>query len=146
MSRPDSPPAALTAETRRLLIAAAQDARAFAYAPYSHYSVGAALLTRDNRIFGGCNIENASFGGTICAERTALVKAISEGEYHFSALAVVTENGGAPCGICRQMLYEFAPDLLVIIADETGHVHHEMPLRALLPLGFGPAELSDESR
>ncbi|MCC7208235.1 MAG: cytidine deaminase [Anaerolineae bacterium] len=146
MSRPDRGPVSLSDETRRLLIAAALDARARAYAPYSHYAVGAALLARDNRIFGGCNIENASFGGTICAERTALVKAISEGEYHFRALAVVTENGGAPCGICRQMLYEFAPDLLVIIADETGRIHHEMPLRALLPLGFGPDELPDNAR
>lgn len=146
MTRPERTPVTLTADTRRLLIAAAQDARARAYAPYSRYAVGAALLTRDNRIFGGCNVENASYSVTICAERTALVKAVSEGEYHFAALAVVTENGGAPCGVCRQMLFEFAPDLLVIIADETGLVHHEVPLRGLLPLGFGPAELTDGSR
>lgn len=145
MSHPHSPPAILTADTRRLLIAAAQDARARAYVPYSHYAVGAALLARDNRIFGGCNVENASFGATICAERTALVKAVSEGEYHFAALAVVTEDGGAPCGLCRQVLFEFAPDLHVIIADETGRVRHEMPLHALFPLGFRPAALSGDS-
>jgi cytidine deaminase len=143
MTRPERTSATLTEETRRLLLGAAQDARARAYAPYSHYTVGAALLTRNNHIYGGCNVENASYGATICAERTALVKAISEGEYNFSALAVVTENGAAPCGLCRQMLYEFAPDLLVIIADETGRVHHEMPLHALLPLGFGPAKLAE---
>ena len=128
-------------QERQALIKAAQAARQYAYAPYSHYSVGAALLTTAGEIITGCNVENASYGGTICAERTAAVKAISVGQRDFTAIAVVTANGGAPCGICRQFLYEFAPELLVIIADEAGTVHAEMSLNALLPRGFSPHSL-----
>ena len=112
-----------------------------AYAPYSNYPVGAALITPDGQIFTGCNIENATYPAGICAERTALVKAVSEGVHHFSAIAVVTKAGGSPCGICRQMLYEFAPDLRVVIADINGTIHHDRSLRELLPLGFSGTDL-----
>ncbi|MGB1287051.1 MAG: cytidine deaminase, partial [Aggregatilineales bacterium] len=112
-----------------------------AYAPYSNFKVGAALRSASGKVYSGCNVENASYPAGICAERTALVKAISEGQRTFSMIAIVTANGGSPCGICRQMLYEFAPELRVILADMTGTIHHESTLSALLPLGFGPASL-----
>jgi cytidine deaminase len=128
-------------DMRRKLIEVAQAARQRAYCPYSHYAVGAALLSADGLIFTGCNVENASFGGTICAERTALVKAVSEGVQQFSAITVVTDNGGAPCGICRQVLYEFGPEMLVIMAETGGRIVHECPLNELLPFGFGPQQL-----
>jgi len=112
-----------------------------AYIPYSDYPVGAALQATDGTIYHGCNIESASYPATICAERTALVKAVSEGVREFTAIAVVTENGGSPCGVCRQMMYEFAPDMTVIIADMQGKIHHVLPLSDLLPHGFGPSSL-----
>jgi cytidine deaminase len=127
--------------TRQRLIAAAQEVRQYAYAPYSHYAVGAALLTVDGAIFTGCNVENATYGATVCAERTAVFKAVSEGVRTFTAIAVVTSNAGSPCGICRQVLYEFSPEMTVIMADTAGRVRHEGPLRDLLPLGFGPSDL-----
>lgn len=123
------------------LIQQAIEASQNAYIPYSNYRVGAALRATDGTVFTGCNVENASYPATICAERTALVKAISEGARTFTHIVVVTVNGGAPCGVCRQMLYEFAPDLTVIIADATGNIHHTTPLSALLPHGFGPSKL-----
>ncbi|MCS7219974.1 MAG: cytidine deaminase [Anaerolineae bacterium] len=104
------------------LIAAAQAARAHSYSPYSRYAVGAAVLTRAGQVFTGCNIENASYGATVCAERVALWKAVSEGERDFEAIAIVTDNGGSPCGICRQVMVEFAPTMKVIIADTSGNV------------------------
>ncbi len=112
-----------------------------AYIPYSHYPVGAALRAVDGRVYSGCNVENAAYPSTICAERTALVKAVSEGQREFDVLVVVTRNGGSPCGTCRQMLYEFAPQLRVIIADLEGQIHADLALADLLPLGFGPAKL-----
>jgi cytidine deaminase len=112
-----------------------------AYAPYSGYHVGAALLATNGMIFTGCNVENATYPAGICAERTALVKAISEGVREFSTIAVVTRAGGSPCGICRQMMYEFAPQLRVIIADMNGTIHHDLPLTDLLPLGFNGSDL-----
>jgi cytidine deaminase len=126
---------------RQKLIEAAQAARQRAYCPYSHYAVGAALLSADGVIFTGCNVENTSYGGTICAERTAVVKAVSEGVRQFVAVAVVTENGVSPCGLCRQVLYEFGPAMLVIMADAGGRIVHECVLTELLPLGFGPEQL-----
>lgn len=112
-----------------------------AYAPYSGYHVGAALLAEDGQIFMGCNVENATYPAGICAERTALVKAISEGVRDFTVIAVVTRGGGTPCGICRQMLYEFAPQLRVIIADMNGTIHHDLSLKELLPHGFSGSDL-----
>lgn len=107
-----------------------------AYAPYSGFKVGAALLTEDGRVYSGVNIENSSYGATICAERTAFVKAISEGEKQFTAIAVYAEGEEAiPCGICRQFMYEFAPEIMVI----TGTSRDELNVRTLtelLPVGF----------
>ena len=133
----------LSDETRQRLIAAAAEARANAYVPYSHYPVGAAILTASGAVITGCNVENASFGATICGERTATVKAVSQGEREFQAIAIVTNNGASPCGICRQVLYEFAPEMTVILADEQGEVCWEGPLTELLPLGFGPKKLAE---
>ena len=113
-----------------------------AYAPYSNFPVGAALLAADGTIYTGCNVENASFPATICAERAALVKAISEGQREFTSIVVVTRSGGSPCGICRQMLYEFAPDLNVIVATLDGDVLYEVLLQDMLTHGFGPKELA----
>jgi cytidine deaminase len=125
----------------RTLIRAAIAAARNAYAPYSHYPVGAALRAADGTIYTGCNVENASYSATICAERTALVKAVSEGQRQFEAIAVITDTGGFPCGTCRQMLYEFAPNLRVIIAKPDGEILHDMPLSELLMHGFGPVHL-----
>lgn len=113
------------------------------YVPYSKFPVGAALLCEDGAVFTGCNVENAAYGSTICAERTALVKAVSEGRRSFTALAVVgrSEDYCWPCGACRQMLYEFAPDLTVLVARGDG-AYVKLPLHELLPHGFGPASLS----
>ena len=117
-------------------------ARERAYAPYSGFAVGAALLAADGRIFTGCNVENASYGLTICAERTALFKAISEGARKFEAIAIACGKGPcAPCGACRQVLHEFAPDLPVIMADAAGREVREARLGELLPEGFGPKSL-----
>lgn len=124
------------------LIDLAVAATEHAYVPYSHYPVGAALLAADGTIYTGCNVENAAYPATICAERTALVKAVSEGQRQFEAIAVVTDNGGSPCGLCRQMLYEFAPDLRVIVANRDGQVLYEHALSDLLPHGFGPVDLN----
>ncbi len=124
------------------LVASASAALLQAYAPYSNYRVGAALRTKDGNVFTGCNVENAAYPACICAERTALVKAVSEGYRQFSAIAVVTRNGGFPCGLCRQMLYEFAPNMRVFIGDPSGQVLHDVVLKDLLPHGFGPQELN----
>jgi len=131
-------------EKNTYLIHKAISARGKAYAPYSGYSVGAALLTADGEIYEGCNIENAAYGLCMCAERTAVFKAVSEGARNFTAIAVATENGGSPCGSCRQVLREFAPDLTVIITDTAGNFR-ETTLAELLPDSFGPEHLpSDE--
>lgn len=116
------------------------------YVPYSHFPVGAALLCADSTVFTGCNIENAAYGPTICAERTALVKAVSEGHRDdLVKLAVVGRSKDYcwPCGVCRQMLYEFAPDLTVLVARGDGDFV-TLPLRELLPHGFGPESLAQK--
>ena len=113
------------------------------YAPYSKFPVGAALLCKDGTVFTGCNVENAAYGSTICAERTALVKAVSEGHRDdWVAMAIVgnSEQPCWPCGACRQMLYEFCPDLTLLVAGED-RSFHRMKLSALLPHGFGPRHL-----
>ncbi len=134
--------------TDKELIRAAFKARENAYAPYSHFLVGAALLTKDGQVFTGCNIENAAYSVTCCAERTALFKAVSEGVREFEAIAIVGSMQGevnkevtAPCGPCRQALYEFGgPELRVLMAkSEEDYI--EMSLGQLLPLGFGPSNL-----
>ncbi len=119
------------------LIALAKEAMQFSYSPYSHFKVGAALLAKDGRVFQGCNIENASYGVSNCAERTALFKAVSEGVREFTTIAIAAEKSMAwPCGICRQALNEFAPNLRVIVA--CGDERDEAPLYELLPHSFGP--------
>ena len=128
-------------ETRQKLINQAANARQWAYVPYSHYAVGAALLTASGRVYEGVNIENAAYPVTVCGERVAVFKAVSEGEREFEAIAVVTSNGGTPCGSCRQVLSEFGLDTLVIIADETGKIHQELTVGQLLPGAFSPASL-----
>ena len=102
---------------RAALVRAAQKARQRAYAPYSGYTVGAALLTADGHLITGCNVENAVYPAVICAERVAVTKAVSEGQREFVAIAVATRNGGTPCGICRQVLHEFAPHIIVLMVD-----------------------------
>ena len=131
----------LTDELRTKLIEVAIDARKWAYAPYSNYLVGAALLTTSGRIYDGVNVENAAYPTTICAEQAAIVKAVSEGERNFVAMAVITTNGGFPCGYCRQVLAEFGLDTTVIIADSEGKVYREASVGELLPEAFGPSYL-----
>jgi len=123
------------------LIERAREARTRAYAPYSEYPVGAALLSSAGQIFEGANVENAAYGSTMCAERIAAFTAVTSGERAFEAIAVVTENGGAPCGACRQVLSEFGEDLLVIVADAEGKIHLETKLKDLLSHAFGPQDL-----
>ncbi len=118
------------------LFRSARDVLKNAYVPFSHFQVGAALLTEEGEVFTGVNVENSSYGGTICAERTACVKALSEGYRNFTAIAIASSGGTAfPCGICRQFLYEFAPDLIVILGDDEDHLM-QYTLRELLPEGF----------
>lgn len=122
------------------LLALAREAMKRSYSPYSHYPVGAALLCADGRIFQGCNIENASFGLTNCAERTAMFKAVSEGATEFTAIAIAsTISAPWPCGACRQVLNEFAPGIRVLVTWDGGQ--DEMSLNDLLPHGFGPKSL-----
>ena len=126
------------------LVEAARLARQSAYAPYSHFAVGAAVLTRSGKVVTGCNIENASFGLTVCAERVAIWKAVSEGETNFLALAVVTSIDGSPCGACRQVMAEFALDMPVIIAD-LQQVHRIATVAELLPGAVTPDDLRNAS-
>lgn len=134
---------------RRELIDIALEARQMAYTPYSHHKVGAALLTKDGKVYRGCNIESASYTPSNCAERTAFFKAVSEGEREFEAIAIV---GGfedspvlrlcAPCGVCRQVMMEFCdPETFeIILCDEKDELH-TYKLEELLPLGFGPVNM-----
>ena len=133
------------------LIRAAFSARRFAYTPYSNFQVGAALLAKDGRVYTGCNIENAGYTPTNCAERTALFKAVSEGERQFSAIAIVGSMQGTvntlvtgPCGVCRQALYEFGGPELTVIMAKTEEDYIVTTLGELLPYGFGPANLEAE--
>ncbi len=119
------------------MIEAAVCARERAYAPYSGFKVGAALLTCEGKIYQGCNVENASYGLTVCAERVALLKAVSEGEKDFKALALVTDSAEpvSPCGACRQVMAEFAPEMAVIVANLQGK-HYQTTVKELLPQYF----------
>ncbi len=133
---------ALTKEERKFLIDLANEARRRAYAPYSKYSVGAALRTKTGRVYTGVNVENAAYPVSICAERVAVFKAVSEGEHEFEVIAVVTDNGGSPCGSCRQVLAEFGLSTLVLIADGEGRLVKETSVGDLLPEAFQPRHLS----
>lgn len=132
-------------DVRQTLVARAVAARGRAYAPYSEYHVGAALLADSGRMYEGVNVENAVYPAGICAERAALVTAVSDGERRFEAIAIATQNGGSPCGVCRQMLSEFGLDLKVLLVNGAGQVVHETTLRRLLPRAFGPGDLKDEA-
>lgn len=103
-----------------VLIEVARNARKNAYVPYSKYKVGAALLSVNGNVYGGCNVENASYGLAICGERTAMVKAVSEGERNFVAMVVMTDDGGTPCGACRQFMAEFGLETIVVLVDKKG--------------------------
>jgi len=122
-------------EQRSRLVSAALAAREHSYAPYSRYRVGSALLTADGSIVTGCNVENASYGATICAERVALTRAVAEGRSGFVAMAVATADGGSPCGICRQVMVELGPEMDVFISDNTG-AFRATTVRDLLPDSF----------
>ena len=128
-------------EVDALLVKAAE-ARKAAYVPYSRFPVGAALRSEDGTIYTGCNVENASYGLTICAERNAVAHAVAEGAQQFDAIAVVTENGVTPCGMCRQTLAEFGPTMTVIVADAAGH-RRIYNMADLLPAAFTPAQLEE---
>lgn len=131
----------LTDEMRDTLIQTALEAQKWAYAPYSNYSVGAALLASSGRIYTGVNVENAAYPTSVCAERTAVFKAVSEGEHEFTAIAVATANGGSPCGSCRQVLAEFGLDTQVLIVDDTGAIQGNYTVAELLPGAFRPEHL-----
>lgn len=130
----------VTGEQREALLAAACAVRRFAYAPYSNYKVGAAVLAENGQIFTGVNVENATYGLTVCAERTAVFNAISAGQHQIVALAVCTENAGSPCGACRQIMVEFGGDMPVWITSPHGETRQSTTFE-LLPDHFGPADL-----
>ena len=128
---------ALTETERKELYERALEARENAYAPFSGFKVGAALMTEDGNVYTGVNVENSSYGATICAERTAFVKAISEGQRNFKAIAITAgdEQESLPCGICRQFMYEFAPEMEIITGTDKEELNVRL-LSQLLPDGF----------
>jgi cytidine deaminase len=136
-------PSGLSEDQIAELIAAATAVRERAYSPYSHFLVGAALRAADGAIYVGCNVENASYGLTICAERNAIAHAVAAGAQTFLAVAVVTENGVTPCGACRQVLAEFEPEMTVIVADTCGN-RRVYTLGELLLDAFGPKHLAGD--
>ena len=133
----------LNEETRDKLVQLALDVRQRSYSPYSNYSVGAALLAKSGKIYTGTNVENAVYPLTICAERAAVFTAVSEGDREFEAIAVVSRDGGTPCGACRQVLAEFNLEAVVLIANKAGEVQMELSVAELLPESFGPSNLLD---
>jgi cytidine deaminase len=132
----------LSAEMKSSLLNRAVLARQWAYAPYSNYQVGAALLTESGKIYDGVNVESAAYPSSMCAERVAIFKAVSEGERQFQAIAVVTANAGTPCGGCRQVMVEFSQDMLVLIGDADGNLMQELTVAELLPGAFTPQDLT----
>jgi cytidine deaminase len=131
----------LKKEEKQSLIDLANEARRRAYVPYSKYPVGAALRTKNGRLYTGVNIENAAYPQTMCAERVAIFKAVSEGETEFEVISVVTNNGGSPCGGCRQVMAEFGLDTIVLMANGDGELVKEMTVKELLPEAFTPKHL-----
>ena len=134
----------LTQQEKQSLVDLANTARQRAYVPYSNYPVGSSLRTKSGRIFTGVNIENAAYPQTMCAERVAIFKAVSEGEKEFEVITVVTDNGGSPCGGCRQVMAEFGLDTIVLLANRDGHIVKEMTVKELLPEAFTPEKLSNQ--
>ena len=128
----------LTKQDKQSLVDLANIARQRAYAPYSNYPVGASLRTKTGRIYTGVNVENAAYPQTMCAERVAMFKAVSEGEKEFEVITVVTDNGGSPCGGCRQVMAEFGLNTIVLMADGNGRIVKETTVKELLPEAFTP--------
>ena len=131
----------LNNELRQKLVETALNTRQQAYAPYSNYNVGAALLTAAGNIYQGVNVENAAYPNSMCAERVAVFNAVTNGEREFTAIAVATTNAGTPCGACRQVLSEFGMDITVLVIDEQGNIHQEESIEFLLPGAFSPSDL-----
>jgi cytidine deaminase len=131
----------LSEQEKQSLIDLANNVRQRAYVPYSHYPVGSSVRTKTGRVFTGVNVENAAYPQTMCAERIAIFKAVSEGEKEFEVITVVTDNGGSPCGGCRQVMAEFGLDTIVILADGSGRIVKETTVKELLPEAFTPEHL-----
>lgn len=134
----------LTQQEKQALVDLANTARQRAYVPYSNYRVGSSLRTKTGRVYTGVNVENAAYPQTMCAERVAIFKAVSEGEKDFEVITVVTDNGGSPCGGCRQVMAEFGLDTIVLLADGNGKVVKETTVRELLPDAFTPDHLNTQ--
>jgi cytidine deaminase len=133
----------LTSQEKQSLVDLANTARQRAYVPYSNYRVGSSLRTRTGKIYTGVNVENAAYPQTMCAERVAIFKAVSEGEKDFEVITVVTDNGGSPCGGCRQVMAEFGLETVVVLADGNGRILKETTVRELLPEAFTPEHLEN---
>jgi cytidine deaminase len=131
----------LTDDQRAELIRSAQEAQKGVYAPYSNYAVGAALLSSTGKVYLGANVENAAYPSSMCAERVAVFKAVTENDRSFEAMAIVTRDGGSPCGQCRQVLSEFGLDTIFITAKDNGEIVDESTIKELLPGAFGPSNL-----
>ena len=134
----------LAEQDKQSLVDLAIITRQRAYAPYSNYRVGSSLRTKSGRIYTGVNVENAAYPQTMCAERVAIFKAVSEGEKEFEVITVVTDNGGSPCGGCRQVMAEFGLDTVVILVNGDGKIVKETTVRELLPDAFTPDDLSTQ--
>src|SRR5574342_658508 len=134
----------LNKQEKQALVDLANTARQRAYAPYSNYPVGSSLRTKTGKIYTGVNVENAAYPQTMCAERVAIFKAVSEGEKEFEVITVVTDNGGSPCGGCRQVMAAFGLDTIVLLADGNGRLLKETTVRELLPDAFTPEKLSKQ--
>lgn len=134
----------ITNETQQALVDQAVEAWKMAYAPYSNYPVGAAVLTESGQVFTGANVENAVYPLTMCGERVAIFTAVANGHKTFQAIAVVTRNGGTPCGSCRQVMAEFGTDTLVLIANAKGEILQSLAVKDLLPSAFSEADLRAE--
>src|SRR5512138_2677412 len=134
----------LTKQDKQALIDLANMARQYAYVPYSNYPVGSSLRTKTGKIYTGVNVENAAYPQTMCAERVAIFKAVSDGEKNFEVITVVTDNGGSPCGGCRQVMAEFGLDTIVLMADGSGRIVKEMTVKELLPGAFTPEHLENQ--
>jgi cytidine deaminase len=132
----------ITTKQKNELIDRARAAMANSYAPYSNYAVGAALLTKSGKIFDGVNVENAAYPLSMCAERSAIFKAVSDGEREIEAIVIATDNGGSPCGGCRQVMAEFGLDAQVLTVDIDGNVILDTTVGGLLPEAFRPEDLA----
>ncbi|MDD4962185.1 MAG: cytidine deaminase [Candidatus Marinimicrobia bacterium] len=128
-------------DKQKALLAAALNVRSQAYAPYSKFTVGAAVLSKDGSIVSGINMENSSYGLSVCAERNTLAAAVAQGKRDFEAMAVVSKGGVAPCGACRQVIHDICGDIEIILADEKGAIRKITSIQALLHDAFGDADL-----